>query len=315
MQARNLSLALSNSSSSGERVAHSITPAELREQALKGTPQERAEFVRTITVPHPQFAEGLNILEETLSRSSIPDPGGVRIVGASGLGKSFICRHFLQKHPTIIGDDSVSIPILFIQLEASLSGLDLVRRLLVALGFPFSQGKNRVDLSDLVSEGMRTRNVQFLLIDEAQEFAEGRGESRASVIGNTLKRIYDNTDIPQGFLGTPLLDRFFHICDQLASRISAEHRLVPFEFDATFYGVLDAFDEALPLERRSFLSERYAHPIYQCTKGNMRALRRLLSAAVLAASIENASALRKTDLIAAFRQVFGTGSHPFVKRR
>lgn len=291
-----------------------LTADELRRIAINGTPTQRAEFIRTITIPYPQFADGLNVLEEAFNRAHTIDPGGVRIVGPSGMGKSFICRHFLQKHPTIITDDEVTIPVLYLQLEASLSALDLVRRLLFALGFPFRSDKNRVDLTDLVAEGMSLRKVQFILIDEAQEFAEGRGEARPIVIGNTMKRLYDKTGKPHGYLGTQLLERFFTICDQLAGRITTHHQLVPLAYDKTFFCVLNDFDHAIPMPRKAGLSEQYSEAIYQSTNGNLRALRRLLSAAVMVAATEEAHALKKEHFANAHRQVFGTGHNPFSKK-
>lgn len=291
-----------------------LTADERRRLAINGTPIQRAEFIKTITIAYPQFVDGLNVLEDAFNRSRSVDPGGVRIVGPSGMGKSFICQHFLQKHPTIVTDDEVTIPVLYLQVEASLSALDLVRRMLFALGFPFRSHKNRVDLTDLVAEGIGLRRVEFILFDEAQEMTEGRGEARPIVIGNTMKRIYDKTGKPQGYLGTLLLERFFEICDQLAGRITTQHRLTPLAYDDTFIGILNDFDHALPMQRKAGLSEQYSEAIYQCTNGNLRALRRLLSAAVMVAASDEASALTKIHFASAYRQVFGTRHNPFSKR-
>jgi hypothetical protein len=303
-----------NSSHGRVTDAKMLTPNERRKIALNGTPLQRAEFIKTITIPYPQFMDGLNLLEDAFNRSHSIDPGGVRIIGASGLGKSFICQHFLQSHPTSITDDQVTIPVLYLQLEASLSALDLVRRMLIALGFPFRTNKNRVDLTDLLAEGMEHRHVAFVLIDEAQEFAEGRGESRASVIGNTLKRIYDKTGRPHGYMGTELLERFFAINGQLAGRIAACHKLAPLAYDDIYFGVLKAFDEALPMQEVSDLCAVFAEPIYQSTNGNLRALRRLLSASVICASHDEAKQLTWRHFAVAYQQVFGTGLNPFAKK-
>jgi len=290
-------------------------PEQLRRKATLGTPSERSAFVKTITIQFPQFTHGIRLLEDSLNRSGSLDPGGVKILGASGLGKSFICSHFLRGHPTVINNDQVTIPILYLQLEASIPATELIKRLLKCIGFPFRTDFNLSGLTDLLVEGIQKRGTKLLLFDEAQEFAEGRGNSRAGLIGNTLKRIHDRTNVAQAFLGTELLERFFTIADQLSGRITAEHHLHPLLFDDTFRSVLHAFDTALPMPEKSDLAGALASPIHISTEGNMRLLRRLLSFAVEFAASENAKHLSQEHFSKAFYQVFGTRQNPFSNKQ
>jgi len=286
---------------------------EIRQSTINLTPDKRKEYVSTITIPYPKFTQAIDLMESYYHQSGHKDPGGVCIYGDSGMGKSYIVTHFMMKHESIVSDEKTTIPILYLKLNAAMAPSDLLKALLTILGNPFTQNKSNTELTEDLTEGIKQREVKVIVFDEANAFGEGTGNSRPAFIGNALKRVHDDTGVPQIYLGVDKdLKRFFSLAQQLEERITSIHELTPFEYDNNFIGFLKAFDCALPMLNQANLAENYSKKIHTATNGNLRKIRRLLAYAVLYAASDNAPALTDKYFTQAYLHVFGTGENPFA---
>lgn len=297
--------------------AATMAAAERREAALRGSAEDRYNYVEEIVVPIPQFSQAMDMLQTLFNATGLlDDPGGAIIYGDSGTGKSVICKKFASKHPTEQTPRGPTLPVLLLEMEQKVTAYSFLAGLLRKLGYPFSSGKNSYELADILAEGLRQRGVKLLLIDEAQESGEGRGEERPKEIANSLKRILDKSRVAQAFVGTHKgLRRFFTLGDQLATRVTVEHTLQPLQFDAQFIGILRSFDQALPTPAPSGLdAPEIAKGIHSASLGNFRRLRKLLAFAVLISAQQGGQSISREHLREAGYRAFGTGPNPFLGR-
>lgn len=288
--------------------------SDRRDAALHGSAEDRYNYVEGIVVPIPQYSQAMEILQALFDATgSLDDPGGARIYGDSGTGKSVICKSFSGKYPPEQTPRGVILPVLLLEMEQKVTAYSFLAGLLRKLGYPFSSGKNSYALADILAEGLRQRGVKLLLMDEAQESGEGRGEGRPKEIANTLKRVLDKSHVAQAFIGTEKgLKRFFMLGDQLATRVTNEHTLQPLQFDAQFIGILRSFDRALPTLAPSGLdTPEVAKGIHAASHGNFRRLRKLLAFAVLVSTQQGSQSISREHLRDACYRAFGTGPNPF----
>lgn len=290
------------------------TSTDLRNAALRGSPEDRANFVQRVTVPIPQYRQGLDILQSLLDDTgNLDDPGGAWIFGNSGEGKSVICRDLVARNQSEEFARELMMPVLLTRMEQKTTAHALLVRLLNTLGYPFTSAKNAFVLAEILANALRQRGVKLVLFDEAQEAGEGMGTGRPREIANVLKIVKDGSGVAFAFVGVERgLRRFAELGDQLTTRITVEHTLRPLNYDATFIGILRSFDQGLPTLTLSGLDNpSIAKPIHTASKGNFRRLRKLLSYSVLTSARQDAQSISREHLHQAYYRVFGTGPNPF----
>lgn len=233
--------------------------------------------------------------------------------GNSGEGKSVICRDLVaQNQPEELARD-LMMPVLLVRMEQKTTGRALLVRMLKILGYPFTDTKNAFVLADILAKALKQRGVKLVLFDEGQEAGEGMGTGRPKEIANLLKIVKDESGVAFAFVGVERgLRRFAELGDQLATRITVEHKLSPLIYDATFIGVLRSFDQGLPTPTLSGLDDpNIAKLIHTASQGNFRRLRKLLAYSVLVSARQDAQSISGEHLRQAYYRVFGTGPNPF----
>lgn len=295
-----------------EDVSRNAEAKSRRLEAMEGSPEDKCNFIANIVIPDRQHREGLEILTNLITATGLlDDPGGARIFGESGSGKSVLRKTIQKRYPK--SKDGKLIPVLSIEMEQKTTAHAFLVGLVRKLGYPFVGRKTAFELIDILAEALLSYQVKLILFDESQESGEGRGTERPKEIGNVMKRLYDKSHIAQAYLGIPKgLGRYFELGDQLSTRITIEHTMKDFDFGSEFLGVLKSYDDAFPLAERSGLSEvSLAQKVHRATQGNWRRLSKLLSMAVLIAATENSPAVEISHFVRAHVRVFGTGANPF----
>lgn len=289
---------------------------------MNGGPAERSEFVRSVSIEVDGYRRALNFMEGLLERSRRSNyPGGLWILAKGGQGKSFILESFIRQHSPVEKIEGLLCEVLLISFPSRPSESDILLKILFTLGQnPESlKYKRNADLQTTVEKAMAHCGVRVILFDEAQHFwlsASGktsRAEDRlGGSLGDFLKRLYDNTGVAYVFAGTPGLQALIDRDEQASTRWPGLVCLEQFANDEKFRGILDAIDEALPMEARSGLAEEpLKGKIHEASDGNFRRLKSFLSEAVFVAAEEGEKAVENRHFVQAYFKIFGNPETPF----
>lgn len=299
-----------------------LSPQEQRLLAMGGTPAQRAEYTRTVSVNVDGYRRALKLLEALFQRAQrTTRPGGVRLTGDGGEGKTFILERFFQTHPPLETTKVRLCPALLLTFSGRPSVSDILLSILLQLGYPMQMLKTQknAELKTIAVKAMVSCQVKMLIFDEAQHLwvsttaRTQRVQDRiGGQVGEFLKLLYDETGVAFVFSGTNGLKDAFARDTQANTRWSGLVSLEPFKDDAYFRAVLDALDAALPMKVRSSLSRNdMATKMFQATQGNFRRLKALLAEAVFVAATDGAQSLEMAHLARAYFQTVGTEVTPF----
>lgn len=289
-----------------------------RESAIYLSPPERGGYVERIRVKHLDYNLLLSKIEALISDAKyLNNSGGFRLLGPPGVGKSLILSVIKDKHPEIESVERKVCPVLCVQTGTEINANQIAENMLEALSYPFSKVTRQKDKIDILIDAINTCSVDLIAFDEFQHCAEGDRDKRGYAIADLMKIIHDQVRSAFLFVGTAKADKIFELNDQLRSRLPGREMLTHFACDETFQGILQAFDQELPMYSPAGLGQpELAEPIYQATQGSMRSLKLLLTRAVILAAQENAIRVTTVHLETAYDFVFGRACltrNPFRK--
>ena len=70
-------------------------PRELRAAAMRGSPEQRADYARSVSIEVPGYRMALRFMDGLLEKANRSKyPGGLWIVGDGGQGKTFVLQAF-----------------------------------------------------------------------------------------------------------------------------------------------------------------------------------------------------------------------------
>lgn len=297
-----------------------LSPAEQRVAAMRGDPSMRSEYARSVSIEVPGYRMALRFMEGLLEKANrTKHPGGLWILGDGGQGKSFVLQAFLRRHQPVQTIERIWFPVLYLRFAGRPAESDILLKILLMLGQNPETlvYQDNADLRKLVASAMTQCGVKVILFDEAQHVwlnvQANRVKDRiGGLLGDFLKSFYDETGVGYVFAGTPGLGDLLEVDKQAATRWSGILRLDAFKNDAGFKGLLQALDEALPMEEPAALSsEALSEKIYLACQGNFRRLKNFLSDAVHLAASDGARSIQSNHLAKAYFQNFCSEETPF----
>ncbi len=300
------------------------SPDARRLAALGGTPNDRAQFLTEEVFIHtPDFRHATSTIERLLTRgTTFSNPGGMRIIADSGMGKDAIIRYFQRKFAPTWSEGNSHCPILYVTLPHRVGPGDIIRTFLRQLHTAFTTTQLVRPLEENLLEAMDECGTVGIFFNEAQHlvYTTKRTEREAARLagesGDWLKGFLDKVRRPVFFFGIPGWDEVFNLDEQLGTRITHQYTFSAFNFDTTFIGVLRALDEAIPMPQPAGLDNKdLASALYHVTQGNWRLLIHLLREAIFIASYAGASQIEREDLSAAYQLNFGLQGNPFGPAR
>jgi hypothetical protein len=287
---------------------------------MQGGPTERAEYVRTVSVNVDGYRIGLKFIHELIARSSRSQrPGGLWLLGDGGLGKSFILEAAYEEYAPHESQTERICPLLAMAFESRPSESDILLSILIQLGQDpdtLRYQSNR-ELRDIALDGMLASGTLGILFDESHHLwlntrAHRVADRVGGRLGDFLKTFYDKTGVAFIFSGTPGLQSLYDADGQANTRWGGIYTLKPFADDGKFQGMLNALDQALPLEECSDLAGDLLRPkLYIASRGNFRRLKALLAEAVFLAASEGARRLTIEHLKQAYFLTFCSEETPF----
>lgn len=207
------------------------------------------------------------------------NPLSMRLLGVSGVGKSFLLQTYRDAHPRRHGDEVTTVPLLYLSIPSAPNKKSIYRAFLEGLG-THSGALTTDRMQWQVRQLCRECAVEMVLIDEVHHFIDrGAAHSYASA-ADALKEMIDLLRLPVVFAGAPRSSILFDHNSQLRSRVMSSHYLKPFDIETqldALMGFIYALASELPEEQREWLaSAEVASRIFYATDGVHRIVATLL---------------------------------------
>lgn len=297
--------------------------ARLQQTALRGTPRQKGDFLENeVFISTFDFGHVTDTLDGQMRHAKLfGSKGGLRVAGEGGSGKDAIIRYCMKRRPSYQVGSNKICPLISVTLGGYLAPTEILGSLHTQLGSAHKAYQGIKSLEELLLEALSACQTEGIIFNEAQHMLRvSRPKSRSELRisgreGDWLKGFIDRLPIPQFFFGVPGWDDIFNHDRQLGTRIPNRYDLtVPNE--ATFLGILQALDEAIPMpEPAGLVAPRFAEPILKITKANWRLIIKLLRPALESAAYADAERIQTQDLSYSYFLNFGAEGNPFGKPR
>lgn len=275
------------------------------------TPQalQAGQAVLNWVVEYPAFKTAQNACVDLIhTMQKLKMPGGVLIQADPGMGKTLL----LQRIKASIAEEAIlshESPILEVSLDSAVDTHKMAASMMFALGYPMLPSRPVLDtMNQMVDKGLERKRPRALLLDEMQHVCEGNRDITARAVTDWIKVRMDRHNLPFIGAGTRVLDRLNSINQQFTSRASATYVLTPFGMDDAWRQLLSGFSEIRTNVDLQTLRGAIGKPVHQATRGNLRALKKLLTYAAMYAADREGNTLCAEDLSRAFEDA--TGSSP-----
>lgn len=219
----------------------------------------------------PDFQEAWKWLAESHADSGKDqNPLHMRLLGVSGVGKTFLLKEYRASHPPIHMDEVTEVPILYLSIPSPPTTKNIYAAFLTGLGANVWNGTSASYLRQ-VQVLCRNCGVKLIFIDEIHHFIDRGKASSYAAAADSLKEMLDLVGLPAIFSGAPRSRILFDHNSQLRSRVFLTHRLWPFDLESRFQdlrGFIYALTDQLPEEDREWLaSPGVAERIFYATDG------------------------------------------------
>lgn len=261
-------------------------------------------------IPFPQFLTAKNTIETCLNdfrETGITNH--MLVTGEAGSGKTSLCRWLSQQHPRKVLKDRNVMGVLITSIPPSATISGFASAMLSALGDPFPERGTVTSRSQRVITLCRQCRVEMLLFDEAQHLHDRGNTKTHYMVGDWLKYLIDDLNVPTVLLGLPRTENILLINDQLRRRFSKRCSLalgqdkaanIAAESLQIFLSLASQID--IPVQYAPFSAQELGERLYFASDGRVAYIKKLLVAS-LRQSFE-----RKIDVIdiALLEQVFTT---------
>lgn len=187
--------------------------------------------MKPFEVEIPSFVEALERIgacHETFRSET--GPMNMRLLGQSGMGKTFLLRAYRDLHPPNDSEGGRRVPVALVTIPSAPTVKSFYLAILESLGVHGARG---------TTDALRYRakflcekcGVELFLVDELNHLTDrGRLPTRLTV-SDALKELLDTLNRPAVFSGAPRCHVLFETNMQLRSRVMATLSLHPFNTD------------------------------------------------------------------------------------
>jgi len=220
---------------------------------------------------HPYAMNILKELELVYHQPKISGAAiGRSIIGRSGAGKTTILKHFINEH-----SQDGKCPPLFIEAPSWPSLTDLLSAILEEVNDFKPTARTAKDKSERIIRIFKEIKPSMIIIDEAQNFAEGTSKQSRSCI-NEIKKITNTTSTPTILAGTDELYPVIQIADQYTRRWRPI-KLESYPEGQDFVYLVNAFLADVDLKKqKGFLAPTAYSAIYKYSGGVVGLIKEVL---------------------------------------
>lgn len=203
----------------------------------------------------------------------------LRLLGVSGVGKSFLAKKYKEAHPNYIDGENTVVTVVHFSIPSNPSKKQMYQAFLRGLGVSNTAGDSE-ELRERVEKLCKSCKVELILIDEIHHFVD-RGSARTyAAAADALKELIESIDLPIVLIGAPRSQTIFLHNSQLRSRVTATYWVQPFkltdvaELMGFVYGLTGDLSESI---RTWIASEDIATRLFFATDGIHRNIARLVA--------------------------------------
>jgi hypothetical protein len=224
----------------------------------KMTNKQKIETIWTLQIMHPKLKVVLEKIERChKSYARLGEPENLFISGITGLGKTTLCKIYLQRYPHILNDVDDTKRVLYARTPTPATIKNLASGLLEALGDPCSDKGTTVSITKRLKTFLKTCGVQLIILDEFQHLSGT--ENKIFQAADWLKALIEDSNVPIVVIGLPESIGVLNTNAQLNRRFSHRCELEPFGWKSTedrkfFTSLLHTIDLKLPFPERSELA-------------------------------------------------------------
>lgn len=188
-------------------------------------------LIESTVVPHTQFADTSDALEELFLESMTPSkPEGLSLIGPPGVGKTASLADFANKHLRYETPEATIVPVLSFALPANATTKNIYQAALYALRGTLDSGADGTLFFQLIAL-LKNCGVKTVVIDEAQHLVMHGKEKTLKRAAAGLKTIMDKAKVNMVLTGTPAAQDLLNGSDELARRFSTNIILREWEPD------------------------------------------------------------------------------------
>ena len=234
---------------------------------------------------HIKTAEFLNAwarLDECRrSRLFDGDPLHLRLLGVSGLGKSFLLKRYREAHPPTKLAGRTTVPVAYVPIPCAPTVKSVYVAMLIALGVPDPKGTAE-DLRQRAIALYRSCGVEICLFDEINHFVDGGRIKHRETAADALKMALESIQLPSAFCGARRSLALYEQNMQFRSRVTSSLTLHPFSLERSRFDELRGFISALagvllgPDAGAHLASHEFAERIFYASDGIHRNISRFL---------------------------------------
>lgn len=263
-------------------------------------------------VRHARFQELVGSLDRMfLLAKELRQPVGGVISGNAGVGKSTLCRYFLDTLPQHDLAASGS-GVLYIRLRRGRSLVAIVQQILGQLHYPLFKTSNaNLDAKrSLTLDALRRHKVRLLLVDEGHQAISHSTTKRddGSAISEYFRELMDETQVAVCLVGGPSLKDLGRTDPYLESRCVVNEALQGFELDDHWVSLVQSLmpGSGVLAFKQLQTSREIREGLYKATRGNLRRLKQYLTELAMATVDASRSSPDSALLRLAFHRAFGS---------
>lgn len=291
----------------GQRKARERWLATYSAGALK-----QGAAIDNAVVQHHRFKELVGSLDRMfLLSKELRQPVGSVISGNAGVGKSTLCRYFLDTLPVHdLAERGTGV--LYLRLRRGRSLAAVVQRILGLLNYPlFKVSKENLDARRSLSiDALKRHKIRLLLIDEGHQLI-GPGTVKrddGSSISEYLREVMDEAQIAVSLVGGVSLSELGRVDPYLESRCVVNEVLKDFALDDAWLSLVQSLmPSSATLHFKQLQSSREIREgIHKVARGNLRRLKQYLAELAMATVDAGKTQPDSAELQLAFLRAFGT---------
>lgn len=262
-------------------------------------------------VQHERFKELVACLDRMfLLSKELRQPVGGVISGNAGVGKSTLCRYFLDALPAHDLAERGS-GVLYMRLRRGRSLGAVVQQVLTLLDYPpFKISSENLDARRSISlVSLRRNKIRLLLVDEGHQMMfHGRAKrDDGSAISEYLREIMDEAQIAVCLVGGVSLSELGRVDPYLESRCVVNEVLNDFKLDDAWLSLVQSLmpnNETLNFKQLQS-SREIREWIFKCSRGNLRRLKQYLAELAMTTVEAGKSSPDSAELRLAYQHAFG----------
>ncbi|WP_371375262.1 AAA family ATPase [Thalassotalea aquiviva] len=238
---------------------------------------------------HPRLQEHLNVIRQ-IHHSSLASKYSLLIIGESGVGKTFLAKHYFEQNPPIELSDRAIFPVLYCKLVQTKTASDLLQQLIIALGaIPNKVNSKAYLIQERLIHLLREHRVELIIIDEVQECLPDIDGIMAQRMAKQFAALIDCSKIPMILLGTPMSSRLLALKygtkdnlvygeEQLSRRFIAERMIEPIpQRCQAWLDCINYFCGKYIFKTFSLDDKQLLNRVYIATKGKIGLVNKLFS--------------------------------------